>query len=237
MRLRTWVGAVALVVALGEGLSLAGIGVDASCPSGERIRMPMPFLHNEGPSWYTNLPELERLADNVAEPPNTSPIVICENHKALGPGHALHHDIVQRGQGRFSHWGSDVIFSTSDSSDPNTNGRSYLLIMSNGLPAPRAISNTTVRVHRTTLYTFDKDSIGKSTCNGSCTATWLPYDRDVNADDPSKPGDWSAITRDDGTKMWAHKGKPVYFFKGDIAPRDAKGDGIDGVWHALQLPK
>jgi hypothetical protein len=52
---------------------------------------------------------------------------LTENGRPLGPGGALHEDIRQMGQGRYSHWGGQLYFSTSDNSDPNTNGRKYIL--------------------------------------------------------------------------------------------------------------
>lgn len=128
MRFRTWVGAIALVVLPYQWAALAVHSAHPSCPYGERIRMPMPFAKNGGHSYVIYLPELERISDNVGETPNGSPLVVCENNRLLGPAHALHRDITVRGRGRFSHWGSDLVFSTSDNSDPNANGRSYLLI-------------------------------------------------------------------------------------------------------------
>ena len=58
-----------------------------------------------------------------------------------------------------------------------------------------------------TLYTFDKDAAGsgKSTCNGPC----------------------------DGSKQWAHKGKPVYLWIKDQKPGDKTGDGVNKVWHVI----
>jgi hypothetical protein len=88
--------------------------------------MPLPFVMNGGHSWVASLPELDRISDNENE--HKSPIVICENRRALGPAHSYHIDIVNDGLGRFSHWGFEVVFSTSDNSDPNANGRSYLAI-------------------------------------------------------------------------------------------------------------
>ena len=88
----------------------------------------MPFAPNGGYSYVVNLPELELLADNKSQAPNGSPVMICENHRMMGPAHALHRDIMERGRGRFSHWGADLVFSTSDNSDANRNGRSYLVI-------------------------------------------------------------------------------------------------------------
>ena len=42
-----------------------------------------------------------------------------------GPAHSQEGDIRTQGAGRFSHWGTVVIFSASDNSDPNTNGHRY----------------------------------------------------------------------------------------------------------------
>lgn len=82
-----------------------------------------------------------------------------------------------------------------------------------------------------TLYTFDKDSAGKSACNGPCAANWPPL-KASNTDKAS--GDWSIITRDDGAKQWAYKGKPLYFWVKDSKPGDATGDGFNNVWHAAR---
>jgi hypothetical protein len=128
MKFTTWIGTIALIVLPYEGAVLAMNWAYPSCPYGERIRMPEPFVSNGGYSYVVSLPTLERLADNISENPNGSPVAICENHWMIGPGHSLHKEISERGRGRFSHWGSDLVFSTSDNSDPNTNGRSYLVI-------------------------------------------------------------------------------------------------------------
>ena len=80
-----------------------------------------------------------------------------------------------------------------------------------------------------TLYVFDKDSTGKSACNGACATNWPPL---TAAADAKPSGDWSVITRDDGTKQWAHKGKPVYTWAKDTKPGDITGDGVNNnTWH------
>src|ERR1700754_3078255 len=71
-----------------------------------------------------------------------------------------------------------------------------------------------------TLYTFDKDSAGKSACNGPCATNWPPL---MAAADAKASGDWTIVTRDDGSKMWALKGKPVYTFAKDTKPGDTTG--------------
>lgn len=55
-----------------------------------------------------------------------STAVLMENGVPLsGPANALHSDIGSLGNGRYSFWHGEVYFSTSDNSDPRTNGRSY----------------------------------------------------------------------------------------------------------------
>lgn len=80
-----------------------------------------------------------------------------------------------------------------------------------------------------TLYTFDKDTVGsgKSTCNGPCAANWPPLA--ATATDKAA-GDFSIVTRDDGAKQWAFKGKPLYLWVKDTKPGDKTGDGVNGVW-------
>jgi predicted lipoprotein with Yx(FWY)xxD motif len=80
-----------------------------------------------------------------------------------------------------------------------------------------------------TLYTFDRDPVGtgKSVCNGPCATNWPPL---AAAAEAAPAGDWAVITRDDGSKQWAYKGKPVYFWIKDQKPGDRTGDGVNGVW-------
>ena len=82
------------------------------------------------------------------------------------------------------------------------------------------------------LYTFDKDTDGKSACNGPCVANW-PV---LKAEASDQPGDnYTIITRDDGSRQWAHKGKPLYTFVKDQKAGDISGDGfLNGVWHLAQ---
>lgn len=80
-----------------------------------------------------------------------------------------------------------------------------------------------------TLYTFDRDTAGtgKSVCNGPCATNWPPLMAGASA---TASGDWSVVTRDDGAKQWAYKGKPVYFWAKDQKPGDRTGDGFNKVW-------
>jgi predicted lipoprotein with Yx(FWY)xxD motif len=80
-----------------------------------------------------------------------------------------------------------------------------------------------------TLYTLDRDkSDGKSTCNGQCATNWPPF---MASGDTHDMGAWTVVTRDDGSKQWAYKGKPLYNWKDDKKPGDVDGDGRNNVWH------
>lgn len=82
-----------------------------------------------------------------------------------------------------------------------------------------------------TLYVFDKDAAGKSVCNGPCAANWPPLYA-MEGDAPS--GDYSIITRDDGKKQWALKGKPLYYWAKDQKAGERTGDGFNNVWHVAR---
>ena len=78
-----------------------------------------------------------------------------------------------------------------------------------------------------TLYTFDKDSAGKSACNGPCAVNWPPLKAEANA---KAEGDYTVVTRDDGSKQWAYKGKPLYTWIKDQKAGDKTGDGVNNAW-------
>ena len=96
-------------------------------------------------------------------------------------------------------------------------------------PAPaRAQDGALVGANGMTLYTFDKDAGGKSACNGPCAMNWPPL---MAGTDAKAVGDWSVITRDDGSRQWAYKSKPLYYWVKDQKPGDRSGDGVNKVWH------
>lgn len=84
-----------------------------------------------------------------------------------------------------------------------------------------------------TLYTFDKDEpgSGKSACNGPCAANWPPL---MAGEMDKAHGDYSIIMRDDGSKQWAAKGKPLHYWVKDSKPGDKTGDGVNKVWHTAR---
>jgi len=83
-----------------------------------------------------------------------------------------------------------------------------------------------------TLYVFDRDSAGKSACNGPCAINWPPLAATPTS---AGAGDYTVITRDDGGKQWAYKTRPLYTWHNDKAPGDITGDGLaNGAWHIAQ---
>jgi len=97
---------------------------------GLRVRkLPKRFQRQGKYGWYIALPGLESLADN-AENPTRSTLLLYENDNLLQPAHSLHNDIWNSGEGCYSHWKDNLYFSTSDGSDPNTNGRQYKVMFS-----------------------------------------------------------------------------------------------------------
>lgn len=82
-----------------------------------------------------------------------------------------------------------------------------------------------------TLYTFANDSSGKSTCYGSCAETWPPLEAGADA---GPHGDFTIVTREDGSRQWAYKGMPLYGWVRDKKPGDVTGHGFRDVWHVAK---
>jgi predicted lipoprotein with Yx(FWY)xxD motif len=82
-----------------------------------------------------------------------------------------------------------------------------------------------------TVYTFDQDTAGTSTCYDECAKEWPPV---VAPRDAQPFGQMSTVARYDGTKQWAYNGMPLYLYHDDVAPGDVEGDGEGGVWHVVQ---
>jgi predicted lipoprotein with Yx(FWY)xxD motif len=84
-----------------------------------------------------------------------------------------------------------------------------------------------------TLYTYQNDTPGTSTCTDTCATTWPPYTvasaANVTAD-PSVTGTLGTITRSDGTIQVTYNDMPLYFYSQDVNSGDTTGDGVGGVW-------
>ena len=105
---------------------------------------------------------------------------------------------------------------------------------STAAPAPAMSSNgMLVAPSGMTLYTFDKDTAnsGASACNGPCATLWPPLT--AQASDTAR-GDYTVITRQDGSRQWAYKGWPLYTYSKDTKAGDATGDKFKDIWHVVK---
>ena len=81
------------------------------------------------------------------------------------------------------------------------------------------------------LYTFKKDTAGKSACAGNCVAIWpIYYQEKVGVTGDLKASDFGTITREDGKKQTTYKGMPLYYYAEDKAAGETKGQGFKDVW-------
>ncbi len=78
------------------------------------------FRREQGSCWQADLPR-HLMSDQEA----SSRLILLENGVAMPRPHCGHDEIRRQGEGRYSHWGPTLYFSTSDNSDPTTNGRTY----------------------------------------------------------------------------------------------------------------
>jgi predicted lipoprotein with Yx(FWY)xxD motif len=83
-----------------------------------------------------------------------------------------------------------------------------------------------------TLYTFANDKAGVSACSGGCLALWPVFS--ASTAPSTLPANLSVITRTDGTKQYAWKKMPLYYYAKDSKPGDTSGNGIGGVWNLAQ---
>jgi predicted lipoprotein with Yx(FWY)xxD motif len=92
--------------------------------------------------------------------------------------------------------------------------------------------------HGLTLYYYsdDKPHSGKSACTGVCATAWPPLAALVKAPAGARlPGRLGVITRPNGVKQVTLNGYPLYFYTGDKAPGQAKGNGVGGSWHVIKI--
>lgn len=95
------------------------------------IELKPPYEHYGFARVTRRMNALSSYADDV---PNfleaPSPLRIYEGPNRLGPAHSTFKDIRDKGNGRFLYLLKDgLIFSASDNTDPETNGRRYWVVL------------------------------------------------------------------------------------------------------------
>jgi predicted lipoprotein with Yx(FWY)xxD motif len=97
-----------------------------------------------------------------------------------------------------------------------------------GLGARQAQRNVYADPKGMTLYTYEKDTAGKSTCVAECATAWPAVIAPAGA---KTFGPWTIVARDDGKQQWAFNGKPLYTYAKDAKIGDGTGNGLDsGSW-------
>jgi predicted lipoprotein with Yx(FWY)xxD motif len=89
-----------------------------------------------------------------------------------------------------------------------------------------------------TLYLFEKDARGRSSCSGACAQAWPPL---LTSGKPSAGKGASAsllgvTRRANGTRQVTYRGHPLYRFSGDTRPGQTNGEGSHAFgagWYAL----
>jgi predicted lipoprotein with Yx(FWY)xxD motif len=79
-----------------------------------------------------------------------------------------------------------------------------------------------------TLYLFEKDTGGKSSCTGGCPAAWPPFTA------TGKPSAGAGVNapmlsvtkRPDGKSQVVYAGHPLYYYSADTKSGDTNGQGV-----------
>ena len=80
-----------------------------------------------------------------------------------------------------------------------------------------------------TLYASDgvAENDARTCSDRGCEMDWLPVPAPALALDV---GRFSVVTRKDGSRQWAYRGRPLYRYRGDLLPGDVHGRAVDEGW-------
>jgi predicted lipoprotein with Yx(FWY)xxD motif len=81
-----------------------------------------------------------------------------------------------------------------------------------------------------TLYVFDNDSGGESSCYDACADTWPPVTGTATAGDGVDASLIGTTERTDGTTQVTYNGRPLYLYAADNVAGDVNGQGVGEVW-------
>jgi predicted lipoprotein with Yx(FWY)xxD motif len=88
-----------------------------------------------------------------------------------------------------------------------------------------------------TLYHYTPDKHGAVKCTAACAKFWpplvVPRDTKPKAGAGVSAAKLSTVKRPDGTTQVTYAGFPLYRYSGDSKAGDVKGQGFEGVWHAV----
>ena len=81
-----------------------------------------------------------------------------------------------------------------------------------------------------TLYLFNPDAQGDSTCYDDCAEAWPAFVEEGSAGEGVDASLLGTTTRTDGAVQVTYNGWPLYYFAGDVAPGDTNGQALNDVW-------
>ena len=86
-----------------------------------------------------------------------------------------------------------------------------------------------------TVYLFTKDKNGKSSCTAECLKSWVPVHTfgAPTAGTGAKADLLGTTKSGPGVTQVTYNKHPLYFFQGDQAPGDVKGQGFKNLWYAV----
>ena len=138
------------------------------------------------------------------------------------------------GGGRYGDGGDEYSYGGTDTATPAPGGAAkvHTVRVANGRDGRYLTGEGGM-----TLYVFGNDTANTSTCDAECAKTWPPFtiakgDSLEGAGGITEP--LTAIKRSDGSLQVAHARSPLYYYVGDKAPGDTKGQGVGDVWFIAQ---
>ena len=89
-----------------------------------------------------------------------------------------------------------------------------------------------------TLYLFEKDKSGKSSCYGACATNWPPYltTKKPTAGTGAKKALLGTTKRKDGKLQVTYNHHPLYWFKYDAKAGQTKGENVNAFgadWYVV----
>ena len=96
--------------------------------------------------------------------------------------------------------------------------------------SPTSAGTVLTTANGMTLYTYDKDTVGQSSCYGDCAQYWHPY---LSNGTSMPSGKMTLITRSDGSQQWAYDGRPLYTFVQDTSAGQVNGNDFHNNWHVV----
>jgi predicted lipoprotein with Yx(FWY)xxD motif len=89
---------------------------------------------------------------------------------------------------------------------------------------------------RLTVYLFEADKAGASSCSRECASVWPPVSGHPQASGAAVPSRLGTVTRADGTVQVSYNGHPLYLYAIDKDNGDAYGQGLKSFgasWYVL----